>query len=204
MHNLHAKFDSKKRQKWKTFHAKQFNYAKFGAIFWWLFPWDFRHLFHTGKFHRRPPTLPKWYACGGPRCLSNQKFRKGVGGQRGLAQSLPHHKFLYSAPFFLCPRMSRRTQFWGTFCTVFGYCWSPTPSRQPPCWNLWSKRHKSGLWKRRVAPARGAVRGLGHCIQYMLNREAACIARGWVGTLSRNQDLGSMAELKVTDLRWRT
>ena len=41
-----------------------------------------------------------------------QRFRKGVGGQRGLAQGNPSHIIdsgPFSAPFFLCPLVSRRT-----------------------------------------------------------------------------------------------
>ena len=57
----------------------------------------------------------------------NQKFRKGVGGQRGLAQGNPSHTTtsgLVSASFFLCPLMSRRTQFWGT---SFAVVWALFP-----------------------------------------------------------------------------
>ena len=46
-----------------------------------------------------------------------QKFRKRVGGQRGLAQGNPFHTInsgLCSAPFFYAP-LSRRTQSWGAF-----------------------------------------------------------------------------------------
>ena len=70
-------------------------------------------------------------------CMKIRSFEKGVGGQRGLAQGNRSHTInsgIFSAPFFLCPLMSRRTQLWGTFFAVF---WallvtrSPTPSRQP-------------------------------------------------------------------------
>ena len=51
-----------------------------------------------------------------------QRFRKGVGGQRGLGQGNPSHAIdsgLFSASFFLRPLMSRRTPFSGTFFAVF-------------------------------------------------------------------------------------
>ena len=64
-----------------------------------------------------------------------QKFRKGVGGQRGLAQGNSSHSTNsshFSVLFFLCPLMRRRTLFWETFfLPYFGRCWSPTLSRQP-------------------------------------------------------------------------
>ena len=52
------------------------------------------------------------------RCVSLKethlkRFRKGVGGKRGLAQGTSRtiDSGPFSAPFFLCPPMSRRTQF---------------------------------------------------------------------------------------------
>ena len=62
----------------------------------------------------------------------SQRSRKGVGGQRGLAQGNPSRTTdsgLFPAPLFLCPlRKRRRTQFWGTFFAVF---WALV-GRQPP------------------------------------------------------------------------
>ena len=68
--------------------------------------------------------------------LNNQRFQKGVGGQRGLAQGRPSHTIdseLFSAPFFLSPLMRRRAHKSGVqfLLLYFGHCWSPTPSRQP-------------------------------------------------------------------------
>ena len=48
-----------------------------------------------------------------------------ITAQRGgwRKESLPHHRFRpFFCPLFLCPLMSRRTQFWGTFFAVF---WVP-------------------------------------------------------------------------------
>ena len=68
----------------------------------------------------------------------DQKFRKGVGGQRGLARrkpSNPRDLGLFSVPFFLCPLRRMGTHFWRTFGLFFGvFCLSPTPSR-----NLWKE-----------------------------------------------------------------
>ena len=56
--------------------------------------------------------------------LNSQKFRKGVGGQRGLARGNPSYATdsgLLSVPFFLCPPPRRRgTHFWRTFWALFG------------------------------------------------------------------------------------
>ena len=63
-----------------------------------------------------------------------QKFRKGVGGQRGLARWTPwcaRGSGLFSVPFFLCPLRRRGTHFWRTFCRFLRVCLSPTSSRQP-------------------------------------------------------------------------
>ena len=53
----------------------------------------------------------------------SQKFRKGVGGQRGLAQRNPSKARdlgLFSVPFFLCPLRRMVTHFWRTFWALFG------------------------------------------------------------------------------------
>ena len=68
-----------------------------------------------------------------------QKFRKGVGGQRGLARTnLAYTRDwgLFSAPFFLSPLRRRGTHFWRAFLGSFlgsfwGFVLSQTPSRQP-------------------------------------------------------------------------
>ena len=59
---------------------------------------------------------------------------QGVGARK----SLPHHKFRpFSAPLFLCPLMSRRTQFWGTFLAVFWALLVANPLPPTPFRNLW-------------------------------------------------------------------
>ena len=50
----------------------------------------------------------------------SQRFRKGVGGQSGLARGDPSYarnSGLFSVPFFLCPLRRRETHFWRTFCS---------------------------------------------------------------------------------------
>ena len=69
-----------------------------------------------------------------------QKFRKGVGGQRGLARGNPSKagdSGLFSVPFFLCP-LRRRDTFLKNCLALFGgfVC------RQPPPANPFSKRLK--------------------------------------------------------------
>ena len=62
-----------------------------------------------------------------------QRFRKGVGGQRGLAQGNPSHTIdsgLFSAPFFLWPP-DENIILRDNYLLSFGRCWSSTPSRQP-------------------------------------------------------------------------
>ena len=66
----------------------------------------------------------------------HQKFRKGVGGQRGLARGSPskaRDSGLFSVPFFLCPlSLGEGGQISGELFGLFlGVCLSPTPSRQP-------------------------------------------------------------------------
>ena len=92
-------------------------------------------LYNAPSMHTvEPVPLPDKNLCDSLVCNS-QKFPKGVGGQRGLAQGSPSHTTdsgLFSAPFSFFPLcMSRRTQFWGTFLLHIGCSWSPTPSRQP-------------------------------------------------------------------------
>ena len=65
----------------------------------------------------------------------SQKFRKGVGGQSGLARGKILHmpeiqaSFLY--PFSYALLGEGGTHFWKTFWLFLGVCLSPTPSRQP-------------------------------------------------------------------------
>ena len=65
----------------------------------------------------------------------NQSFRKGVGGQRGLAQGNPAHTIdsgHSSAPFSYAPLSVAEHTFGGDFLLLqFGRSCSPTPSRQP-------------------------------------------------------------------------
>ena len=52
-----------------------------------------------------------------------QKFRKGVGGQRGLARGNPSYardSGLFSIPFFLCPLRRRGTHLWSLFFFLLG------------------------------------------------------------------------------------
>ena len=63
-----------------------------------------------------------------------QKFRQGVGGQRGLARGDPSHakgSDLVLCPFSYSSLRKRGTPFWGSIFAVFWPRWSPTSSRQP-------------------------------------------------------------------------
>ena len=76
----------------------------------------------------------------GMRLPLTQKFRKGVGGQRGLARGNPSHardSGLFSVPFFLCPLRRRRTHFWRTFLALFGVLFAANPLPPTPFRNLW-------------------------------------------------------------------
>ena len=57
----------------------------------------------------------------------HQKFRKGVGGQRGLARRVP---------FFLCPLRRMVTHFWRTFWALFGGLFVANPLPPTPFRNL--------------------------------------------------------------------
>ena len=64
----------------------------------------------------------------------NQKFRKGVGGQRGLTRgnhSYARDSGLFSVPFFLCPLGEGGHNSGDLFWLFLGVRLSPTPSRQP-------------------------------------------------------------------------
>ena len=63
-----------------------------------------------------------------------QKFRKGVGGQKGLARRNPSYARdwgLFSAPFFLSPLRRRGTHFWRTFWVCFGGLLVANPFSKP-------------------------------------------------------------------------
>ena len=72
----------------------------------------------------RKRALPR-KNCKQPQAKNNQvfqRFRKGVGGQRGVGATNPSHTIdsgPFSALFSLCPLMSKRTQFWGNCFPVF-------------------------------------------------------------------------------------
>ena len=62
------------------------------------------------------------------------RFRKGVGGQRGLARRNPSYARdggLFLHPFSYASLRRRGTHFWTTFWLFLGVCESPTPSCQP-------------------------------------------------------------------------
>ena len=91
-------------------------------------PWT-KHLLH-GSLDVCMDLLPTALL---PR-VQNQKFRKGVGGQRGLARRNPSKARdlgLFSVPFFLCLLRRMGTHFWRSFGVLLGVCLSPTPSCQP-------------------------------------------------------------------------
>ena len=87
----------------------------------------FRFGFRTNRNKSGKPLSADPF-CKSPIIASNlvflrlrQRFRKGVGGQRGLAQGNPSHTIdsgLFTAPFSYAPLISRRTAFWGAFCAV--------------------------------------------------------------------------------------
>ena len=91
--------------------------------------------FKNARFRPSKPwtSLASWRQ--GPVDIRfDQKFRKGVGEQRGLARGNPwkaRDSGLFSVPFFLCP-LRRRGHISGEFFGLFwAVCLSPTPSRQP-------------------------------------------------------------------------
>ena len=66
-------------------------------------------------------------------------FRKGVGGQRGLARrspSNPRDLGLFSVPFFLCPLRRTGTYFWRTFGLFLGCLFVANPLPPTPFRNL--------------------------------------------------------------------
>ena len=65
----------------------------------------------------------------------HQKFRKGVGRQRGLARGNPSYtrdSGLFSVPFFLCPLTRRGTNFWRTFWALLGGLFVANPFPPTP------------------------------------------------------------------------
>ena len=70
---------------------------------------------------------------------SIQRFRKGVGGQRGLARGDPSYargSDLFSALLFLCPLRRRGTQFWELVWAVFWALLGANPLPPTPFRNL--------------------------------------------------------------------
>ena len=64
-----------------------------------------------------------------------RKFRKGVGGQRGLARRNPSKTRdlgLFSVPFFLCALRRMGTHFWRTFWALFGGLFVANPPPANP------------------------------------------------------------------------
>ena len=73
------------------------------------------------------------------RSLFFQKFRKGVGGQRGLARrnpSNPRDSGLFSVPFFLCPLRRRGTHFRRILGALFWGLFVANPLPPTPVRNL--------------------------------------------------------------------
>ena len=64
-------------------------------------------------------------------CPSCQKFRKGVGGERGLARKNPEIEASFLHPFSYVPLGERDTFLENYFGCFWGVCFSPTPSHQP-------------------------------------------------------------------------
>ena len=68
-----------------------------------------------------------------------QKFRKGVGEQRGLARGNPskaRDSGLFSVPFFLYPLRRMGTHLWRTFWALFGGLFVANPFPPTPFRNL--------------------------------------------------------------------
>ena len=75
--------------------------------------------------------------------IFSQKFRQGVGRQRGLARRNPSKARdlgLFCVPSFLCPLRRMWTHFWRAFWALFGVCLSPNPLPPTPFRNLRLKR----------------------------------------------------------------
>ena len=67
--------------------------------------------------------------------VQSQKFRKGVGRQRGLARGDPscaRDSGLFSVSSFLCPLRRRGTHFWRTFLSLFGGLFVANPPPANP------------------------------------------------------------------------
>ena len=73
--------------------------------------------------------------CWGFSC-NFHKFRRGVGGPRGLAQGNPSHTtnsgFFLLPPFSYAPLRMGEHNSGGHLLLYFGCCWSPTPSPPTP------------------------------------------------------------------------
>ena len=89
-----------------------------------------------------------------------QKFRKGVGRQRGLARGNPscaRNSGVFSVPFFLCPLRRRGTHFWRTFWVFF---WGFVRRQPPPAKLLFETSDYSGVSPRVGKPPRPHKRPL--------------------------------------------
>ena len=78
------------------------------------------HIYHRNLSSVAPIFFGKEkFLTGAGRCMLSffQKFRKGVGGQRGWARRNPskaRDSGLFSVPSFLCPLRRMETHFWRT------------------------------------------------------------------------------------------
>ena len=80
----------------------------------------------------------------------HQKFRKGVGGQRGLARrntSKTRDLGNFSVPFFLCPLRRMGTHFWRVFWALFGGLFVANPLPPTPFRNLRDQDGNAKSWK---------------------------------------------------------
>ena len=102
------------------------------GVFFGYFSWKFRVRPSSGlcgRLGRSHVNLFVWRIFG---MQMSQKFREGVGRQRGLARGNP--SYATSSPCVLCPLRRRGTHFWRTFWALFGFV-----CRQPPPANPFSK-----------------------------------------------------------------
>ena len=90
----------------------------------------------------------------GPEGPESQKFRKGVGRQRGLARGNPskaRDSGLFSVPSFLCPLRRMGTHFWRIVWVLFGGLFVANPLPPTPFRNLRERRRfrrKGGSFSR--------------------------------------------------------
>ena len=125
----------------------------------------------TGWVFRPTPEeiqqeFPRASGCRGP---INQKFRRGVGGQRGLARGNPSKaraSGLFFVHFCLCSPRRRGTNFWRTFWTLFGGLFVANPLPPTPFRNLrikQAKMGKIGKKKKKNSPPRAEPRECDNC-----------------------------------------